>query len=336
MMKMRTYIAITLAMTALLAGACSGRKPEREPPAPARTETAQHGPVSVTMTVTPGAVTIDRHVIFSFKAVYPSNTVVEIPVLTDRFEGFAPGNTFDRTSSSPSGESSFERIVRLTPAAAGEYRIAPIPVVYQTSDSGRIKKAWFPTPPIQLEKILPDPASATFKDAVDPVWVRPSPGEILLYISASLLLILLIILSVKLIGKAVRHVHMLRLSPRDRALHELKCLLQKDLVGRNMVKDFYLELTMIVRLFIERGYCIRAPEQTTEEFLASASADARFTPDVLAKLRAFLQSADLVKFAGFMPDRASTDRAVSDAEAFIKVESSSNPDTAKKQEVDNA
>lgn len=322
---------------AILSGACSsGIKPEKAAPAEPRTETVQRGPVSVTMTLTPGTVTIDRHVIFSFKAVFPSNVTVEIPPLNDRFEGFAPGNTFDRTSTSGSGETSLERIVRLTPAAAGTYRIAPIPVVYHSSEAGKTTKAWFPTPPVQLEKIQPVPDSAEFKDAVEPVWIRPSTGEILIYITASLLLTLLIFLLVKLISKAVRHVHVLRMSPRDRALHELRNLLRKDLVGRNMVKEFYLELTMIVRLFIERGYRIRAPEQTTEEFLASASRDKRFTPDVLAKLRVFLQSADLVKFAGFLPDRSSTDRAVSDAEAFIKVESSDNPDTVRKQEVDNA
>ena len=83
-----------------------------------------------------------------------------------------------------------------------------------------------------------------------------------------------------------RRVREHRMSPIERAWAELGRLLKKGLPGRGRYKDFYVELTMVVRRYIQRKYGIRAPHMTTEEFLRAARPD--------AKLREFLESADMV------------------------------------------
>ena len=103
------------------------------------------------------------------------------------------------------------------------------------------------------------------------------------------------------------------MSPIERAMLELGRLLEKGLPGRGRYKDFYIELTMVVRRYIQRRHAVRAPNLTTDEFLRAAAATPAFTREALEGLRQFLESADMVKFAGVeaTPDMAdsATDRA---------------------------
>jgi hypothetical protein len=77
---------------------------------------------------------------------------------------------------------------------------------------------------------------------------------------------------------------------------------------------------LIVRRYIGRAHSIRAPEQTTEEFLLAASRNPQFRLEVLGKLRAFLQTADLVKFAEYRPESASVDQALGTAKDYVETD----------------
>jgi hypothetical protein len=56
----------------------------------------------------------------------------------------------------------------------------------------------------------------------------------------------------------------------------LALLLAENLPGRGLVKAFYLRLTGIVRQYVEDTTGIRAPEQTTEEFLRDMRSSTAF------------------------------------------------------------
>jgi hypothetical protein len=75
-----------------------------------------------------------------------------------------------------------------------------------------------------------------------------------------------------------------------------------------------------VRCYIERAHAVRAPEQTTEEFLAAVSRDSRFGPAVVERLRAFLRAADLVKYAAQRPEPAAVDQAVATARSYVETD----------------
>ena len=68
---------------------------------------------------------------------------------------------------------------------------------------------------------------------------------------------------------------------------------------------------------IERTTGIRAPEQTTEEFLREISQANTFNRDTNERLRNFLESADLVKFAAFRPRQDDVEESFSRAKIFI-------------------
>ena len=100
------------------------------------------------------------------------------------------------------------------------------------------------------------------------------------------------------------------------ALEALRQLVAKDLVGNGRVEQFFVEITTIVRDYIERAFGLRAPEQTTEEFLASIVAQ-----PVVARhreaLAPFLTAADEVKFACMTPDRLLIQRTFDTARDFV-------------------
>ncbi len=109
------------------------------------------------------------------------------------------------------------------------------------------------------------------------------------------------------------------LGPGQLAYLELQRLIEQNLAETD-VKLFYVELTGIVRRYIERTTGIRAPEQTTEEFLREISETETFDRQVGRRLRHFLESADLVKFAAYSPRKEDIEEAFYKAKVFIGLE----------------
>ena len=118
----------------------------------------------------------------------------------------------------------------------------------------------------------------------------------------------------------LRRVKEHRMSPSERAWVELDRLLKKGLPGRGRYKDFYVELTMVVRRYIQRKYGIKAPHLTTEEFLREiGKGRAQGTGLALntEALRKFLESADMVKFAGVEATPEMADSATDSARGYL-------------------
>ena len=85
------------------------------------------------------------------------------------------------------------------------------------------------------------------------------------------------------------------------AYERLRALVNEDLISAGRIKEFYEHISDILRHYIEHRFSLKAPERTTEEFLAElANADVLLAADK-QRLGEFLQHCDLVKFAKFNP-----------------------------------
>ncbi len=102
------------------------------------------------------------------------------------------------------------------------------------------------------------------------------------------------------------------------ALAALEHLRQRRLLEDGQVAEFFVGLTHIVRIYLENGFHVRAPEMTTEEFLAAASADRRLAAQHRRLLGDFLTLADLVKFARLLPSPKDADAAFDAARRFVE------------------
>jgi hypothetical protein len=102
------------------------------------------------------------------------------------------------------------------------------------------------------------------------------------------------------------------------ALQALRRLQGDRLMDQQAIEPFYVRLSAILRQYIEWRFRLRAPEQTTEEFLAEALASGGLIATHRHLLSSFLQHCDLVKFARHQPDRSDMQQAFDHAKAFIE------------------
>lgn len=302
-----------LVAAALLAGGCAPT-PEADTPSPDAAQhverTVRQDGVEVRLHVTPARVALGEPVALRITALSAPDMEVTIPPLNDRLQGFILDGQFQGESVVRDGRLQRTWRAQARPAVAEEYRIAPIPVTYDTG--------WLATPPIVLESVVGERTDVEPGAPRGPVWIYPAFRTVAWTLVAVLAGAAALYGLWRLSGRVRREVALRRLSPRERALRELDSLLGQHLPEQGRTKEFYFELTMIVRRYIERAHHVRAPEQTTEEFLAAVAADARFRPEVVERLRAFLSAADLVKYAAHRPDADAVAAATRTAQTYIE------------------
>ncbi len=89
--------------------------------------------------------------------------------------------------------------------------------------------------------------------------------------------------------------------PWEKALRRLKELKSKDLPSQGLYEPYYIQLSWILRYYIEDYFHIRAPELTTQEFIETALKDRNFLSEHQNYLIPFLKHCDMVKFAKLEP-----------------------------------
>lgn len=112
------------------------------------------------------------------------------------------------------------------------------------------------------------------------------------------------------------------LPPLEEAMYKLNELDEKLLWQNNKVKEFYSELTDIIRTYIERELNVPALEKTSDEIMQTLQdfndAETIHTnKEILAKLQGLFKEADLVKFAKSKPLAPEIEEDRKDAEQVI-------------------
>lgn len=113
------------------------------------------------------------------------------------------------------------------------------------------------------------------------------------------------------------------LTPFDIALNQLKVLDEKNLIGQQKIKEYYTELTDIVRNYIEQDVKISAMEITSDELIRILKKTNKYkklgiSRDQINHLELFLHNADLVKFAKAKPELETLKSDRSFAEIVLK------------------
>lgn len=102
------------------------------------------------------------------------------------------------------------------------------------------------------------------------------------------------------------------------ALAALERLRAGPWMERGEAEPFYVELSRIVRRYLEDRFGLRAPEQTTEEFIRDTAASDRLSPSHRDMTAGFLEQSDRVKFAREAPGRADMEAAFGAAERLVR------------------
>jgi len=98
---------------------------------------------------------------------------------------------------------------------------------------------------------------------------------------------------------------------------ELDNLKREDLPGHGKTKEYYIKLSDIVRHYLENRFYFKAPEMTTEEFMAVAKRSGELEHVHKELLNDFLSRCDMVKFAKYGPTPIEMIDSFSSAERFV-------------------
>jgi LPXTG-motif cell wall-anchored protein len=245
----------------------------------------------------------------------------ELPAPADLDKAFAPLIARNRRSLPERIEDGFvveADEYELEPLVAGACTIKPFAVTYKEGGEERTLE----TQPIELAVTslgAADPR-AELRDIAGPVLLpRTGTGRwVWLAIGAGVLaagvLVLVLVRRRRRGGGPPER----RRPAHEEALDALRALREKDYIGRGLVMRFYVELSAILRWYIERRFGLRAPEQTTQEFLAEISRDGFFDLRRRTLLSDFLGHCDLVKFAKYGPTNEEIERVFTSATTFIE------------------
>jgi hypothetical protein len=106
--------------------------------------------------------------------------------------------------------------------------------------------------------------------------------------------------------------------PHAAALRALARLRTAPRATAAEIEAFYVEVSAVLRVYLEERFGLHAPERTTEEFLADAQASALLDVTQRAELGRFLSQCDLVKFARVRPGEDVHSATLAQAEDFVE------------------
>jgi hypothetical protein len=190
----------------------------------------------------------------------------------------------------------------ITTFTTGEYVIPPLEIEYTTSDSVAHTIKSEPLT-IMVESVI-----ASAEDTSDIRGLKPQAS-----VPADYLPYLIIAAALLLFGGGVWYWRYRKLHPKpeaekaeppipawEEALSALSELEASDLLATGQVKFYYLRLSEIVKRYLERRFRIAAVDMTTYEIKQNMR-KAHFENWLYERSRDFLESADLVKFAKYIP-----------------------------------
>ncbi|MCX6835001.1 MAG: hypothetical protein NTW07_07695 [candidate division Zixibacteria bacterium] len=191
----------------------------------------------------------------------------------------------------------------------GDYTIPPLPVIFMLPDSTR--KVMLAEPvPIKILSLLDIAGSDTLdiKPLKDPYEFPPDYTKYYIYGGIGLLVLAIAAIAFGWwLWKKQRAKAQLDLrSPWEVAFEKLAFLkvqyLEGQLADQLQAKEFYFQLTEIIRAYLGRIYKTDVLEMTTEEFLDTFH-EIALPGETYLQLGEFFRHADQVKFAKLMPER---------------------------------
>ncbi len=317
-------LAAVLIVVSFLPG-CGHAPVEDSQPKQARSE-VERGPVRVSVEVQPARARLSDQPTMTLTIDCEPGVSVEKPVFADSIGDFRIHDVQEPLPQVKNQREITQQIFTLEPTRTGELPIFPIAVRFtDTRPEGDGKQHIVETEEFTVDIVSVVDSEVTSLDELrsqSPPIALPRPARVLLWsLTAAVVAIAGVVLAWWLRKRHRKTVEQRRLSAKEIAQLELQKLWESGLAERD-VKLYYVDVTGIVRRYIERTTAVRAPEQTTEEFLREISRRNTFPPEEGRRLKNFLESADLVKFAAHQPRAEDIHESFQRAKDFVGFEPS--------------
>jgi hypothetical protein len=288
-------------------------------------KTTESGPVKATVELEPANPKIGDSVTLTLSVIAEPNVELLMPAFGEALERFTILDFAPRERIDDGGRTVARQTYRLQPAMSGPQAIPPILIEFIDRRPGEK-----PAPDgmdayellterieFEVESVLPSNVEADLRPPMGKLEPRESPPRP----RWPWLLALAVVFAAASPLVVVAWLRWRRRARRRSAYEIARTRLDKLLASlppdAEHMDAFYVELSGIVRRYLEDRFELRAPELTTEEFLDSVQRAPDLRQDHQVLLREFLRQADLVKFAGLQPAAQDVQRSVSAARRFL-------------------
>lgn len=240
------------------------------------------------------------------------------PLLGDTLNQFEIVERSEVDSSFVDGLYKRSQTFKVTCFDSGQFAIPRLHFRYQEGNSGRVKSS----DAILIKVGYPEVnMQADIKPIKDIMKVELSWMDYWRWIAGGLLALSLLAFGIWYLffrkkPEEVEEVFVPVLPPHEHALQRLDNLEAAKLWQSGKVKDYYSELTDILREYMERRFDIPAMESTSDEIVA-AMKPINVKGTVKERLVSLLQMADLAKFAKMVPSVENNVQSMKDVRKFV-------------------
>ena len=318
----RRRAVFSLVGVCLLLASCA----EREGEAPGKDEGVrrkfERGPVKVVLTLDRKEPTIADRINLTIDVTADEDYEVQLPRFGDKLEQFG---IVDYHTSQPVlvGENK-TRVTRsyvLEPFLSGEYVIPGMKIGFTKKGEKEPEQHEIETEEITIsvKSLLPgNLEDLKVREIAGPVALPRAAlpwmwGVGVLVITAGTVLVLILVRR----QRRRKQDAVAAIPPHEIAFRELAELVAQDLMKNGQIKLFYRRVSSILRTYIENRFGLRAPEQTTQEFLLSIGMSKALQAEHQPLLERFLNHCDMVKFAELQPTTKEIQNTFDSCKDFI-------------------
>lgn len=281
-----------------------------------------------TMKLDTSNVLIGDHIQLTISLQTDENNAVIFPVLSDTMDSrivFLSVGHIDTIQERRNPIRTYSRTFTVTIFEPGEYRFPELPVLIREPNSEDFFEVL--TNYVYITVVAPEVDLVAGIRDIRTIWRIPITfREVLPYMLILLVVGLLTLAGIYIYRKWKKKEPLFVFAPKPVvpahivALENLEKLRLKQLWQNNFVKEFYTELTEILRIYTEKGLHINAVEMTSDEFIEAVEHSAiENKSQLLEILRNVLLTADLVKFAKAMPLADQHDRCFKEVKLFVEL-----------------
>jgi hypothetical protein len=281
----------------------------------------ERGPLTAHVRVDKSSMTIAQTCLLELQATIKGTYQVQMPSVNEVLQHFGIvdwHNVGDRLDANDNVVRTYR--YRLEPFLSGEYELPSFNFVFNDVNDPN-KTYVLETDPIEIKVtslLGEDREKLVIADIEDVVEVRSEASLTWIWITAGVVIV--VVAGGWFFMRSKRGVSLIRIfkPAHEIAYERLRKLVARDLIKAEQIKQFYEEISNILRHYIEDRFDLRAPERTTEEFLIELQSSDALGESDKKDLGEFLGHCDLVKFAKHRPETEQIQRTFDLVKNFIE------------------
>ncbi len=315
-------VLLVVVLTLFLSGCNEADESQPEANNAGITKTYRQGPATVQLRASAEAITTAEQLMLEVEAATDEGFEVKLPEFGETIGRFT---IKDRSGPQPElveeSRVRYLAVYHLKPFLPGEYEIPSMTVRFAETGKpdGKSREIETEAMSIRVDSVLPEDAEPQIKAIMppEPLPERMSPWW-LAGMGAALLAGLAGFIGWRRYRRRRNGPEAIILRPaHEIAEEDLQQLLSENLVESGQFRIFYHRLSAIIRHYIENRFGLRAPEQTTEEFLNAMRTADELTTAQKKLLKSFMVHCDQVKFAGYQPAPEEVHKMIDAGRRFI-------------------